>query len=345
MRSAPALMAVRTAPPGLTAARRLVDPPLVSAIGRLCPQSRLLCGYHFGWQDAQGRQVAARGGKTLRPALAFLSARAAGARPEDVLAGAMAVELVHNWSILHDDVIDRDERRRHQPTAWTLFGQGRTILAGDDLLTLASEVLLEASSPHRIEALRRLNCAVRELLEGQHADLTFEDRLDVSVAECLEMSAGKTAALMSCSTAIGALLVGAPSRLVDSLASFGRHLGLAFQAADDLLGTWGHPATTGKAIGNDLRRKKKTLPVVFALAGDEPYREQLRSILSRERVGDAEVAQATELLERSGAHRWVIELVEREVTLALRALERPPIPHDVRVELEDVARFVARRDA
>lgn len=341
----PAQMAVRTAPRGLAAARRLVDPPLVSAVGRLCPEGRLLCGYHFGWNDARGRGVAARGGKALRPALAFLSARAARARPQDALAGAMAVELVHNWSILHDDVIDRDERRRHQPTAWTVFGQGRAILAGDALLTVASQVLLEAPSPHRIEALRRLNSAVLELLQGQQADLSFQHRLEVSVAECLDMSAAKTAALMSCSTAIGALLAGAPSRLVDSLASFGRHLGLAFQAADDLLGTWGEPATTGKPIGNDLRQKKKTLPVVFTLAGDDPDREQLRSILSRERVGEAEVAQATELLERSGARRWVTDLVEREVALALRALERPLIPDDVRVELEEVARFVAMRDA
>lgn len=336
---------IRTAPLALAAARSLVDSSLVPAVGRLSAESRFLCGYHFGWHDAQGRELATGGGKALRPALAFLSARAARACPEEALAGAMAVELVHNWSILHDDVIDRDERRRHQPTAWRLFGEGRAILAGDALLNFAWHLLLEAPSPHRMEALLRLNHAVAELIRGQQADLSFERRLDVSVAECLDMAAAKTAALISCSATIGALLAGAPGHLVEGLASFGRHLGLAFQGVDDLLGTWGEPSTTGKPIGNDLRQKKKTLPVVFTLSGEDPYREQLRRILALRFVGDVDVAHATELLERSGARQWVADFVERERVLALRALRRLSIPGDVRAELDEIARFVAMREA
>ncbi|HVL99632.1 MAG TPA: polyprenyl synthetase family protein [Egibacteraceae bacterium] len=339
-------MPVRTAPPALTDARSLVDPALLAAIGTLCPKSRLLCGYHFGWSDAQGRETGApRAGKALRPALVFLSARAARARPEDALAGAMAVELVHNWSILHDDVIDRDGRRRHQPTAWTVFGEGPAILAGDALLTLAWQVLTECPSPHRTEALSRLTQAVRDLIRGQQADLSFEHRLDVSVAECMDMAAAKTAALMSCSSAIGAHLAGAPTGLVEGLASYGRHLGLAFQAVDDLLGTWGEPAVTGKPIGNDLRQRKKTLPVVFTLCGDDPWRAQLRQILSQERLGDRDVAKATDLLERSGARQWTAELVEHEIHLALRSLDSQPVAVAVRAELEDLARFVVSREA
>lgn len=304
-----------------------------------------MCGYHFGWQDEQGREIATPGGKALRPALALLSARAAGAGSQDALAGAVAVELVHNFSILHDDVIDRDELRRHRMTAWRLFGEGRAILAGDDLLNLAWQVLLEAPSPHRLDALQRLAHAAMELMRGQQADLSFECRLDVSVAECLEMSVAKTAALMSCSTAIGALLAGAPALLVEGLAAFGRHLGLAFQGVDDLLGTWGDPVKTGKPIGNDLRQKKKTLPVVFTLCGEGLYGEQLRRILSLPVVSDADAARATELLERSGARQWVTDLVERETALCMRTLEQLPIPGGVRAELEEVALFVAVRDA
>lgn len=337
-------MSLRTAPAALAAARSLVDPALVSAVGRLCPESRLLCGYHFGWHDAEGREIPAGGGKALRPALVFLSARAARAHPEDVLAGATAVELVHNWSLVHDDVVDRDERRRHQATAWSLFGEGRAILAGDALLALAWQLLLEAPSSRRTEALGRLTHAVLELLRGQQADLSLEHRLDVTVADCLEMSTAKTAALTSCSTAIGALLAGAGDHLVDGLASFGRHLGLAFQGADDLLGIWGEPATTGKPIGNDLRQRKKTLPVVFTLCGEDPHRERLRRILSREHVGEREVAQATEALQRSGARQWVTDLVEREIGLAVGALEQLSIPDDVHAELDELARFVAMRD-
>lgn len=338
-------MSLRTAPAALPAARSLVDPALVSAVDRLSPESRLVCGYHLGWHDAEGTGIPARGGKALRPALVFLSARAARADPGEALAGAAAVELVHNWSLVHDDVIDGDQRRRDQATAWSLFGEGRAILAGDALLNLAWQFLLEAPSSQRMEALGLLNDAVLELLRGQQADLSLEHRLDVAVAECLEMSTAKTAALMGCSTAIGALLTGAPAHLVDGLASFGRHLGLAFQGADDLLGIWGEPATTGKPIGNDLRQRKKTLPVVFTLCGDDPDRERLRRVLSGEHVGEREVAQATEALERSGARQWVTDLVERQMGLALGAVEPLPIPGDVYAELDELARFVVMRDA
>jgi geranylgeranyl diphosphate synthase type I len=159
------------------------------------------------------------------------------------------------------------------------------------------------------------------------------------------MSVAKTAALMSCSTAIGALLAGAPALLVEGLAAFGRHLGLAFQGVDDLLGTWGDPVKTGKPIGNDLRQKKKTLPVVFTLCGEGLYGEQLRRILSLPVVSDADAARATELLERSGARQWVTDLVERETALCMRTLAQLPIPGGVRAELEEVALFVAVRDA
>lgn len=337
-------MSVQTAPSALAAVRELIDPPLASAVDRLCPDSRLVCGYHLGLHDADGNPVASRGGKALRPALVLLSARAAGGWAEDVLHGAVAVEIVHNWSILHDDVIDRDERRRHQPTAWTIFGEQRAILAADALLNLAWQELVESSSPVRTEALQRLNRAVGELIRGQQADLSLERRHDASVAECLDMSGAKTAALMSCATAMGALLAGGPSRLVDDLASFGWHLGLAFQGVDDILGIWGEPATTGKPAGNDLRQKKKTLPVVFALCGDQPERDALRRILSAEQVGAAEVGHASELLERSGARQWVTDLVERETAQALQALETPQIPDDPRAELQETAHFVTRRD-
>lgn len=336
---------IRTAPLALAAARGRVDASLATVVDRLCPDSRRVCAYHFGWEDAAGDPTDARGGKALRPALAFLSARAAHAHPEDAVAAATAVELVHNFSLLHDDVIDGDDRRRHRATAWRLFGEGRAILAGDDLLNLASTVLIEAPSPHRMEALTCLSEAVMELNRGQYADLAFEYRLDVSIPECLDMAKAKTGALISCSTSLGAVLAGAPAAVIDGLTSFGRHLGLAFQAVDDLLGIWGEPMTTGKPIGSDLRQKKKTLPVVFALRAGDGCGDQLRRILSREVVGDADAASAMELLARSGAGHWVTGLAERETDLALRALDDLAIPADVRADLEEVARYLATREA
>lgn len=338
-------MPTRTAPLALVSARGRVDSSLEGVLDRLCPESRRVCAYHFGWQDESGRQTGMSGGKALRPALAFLSARAAEAHPKDALAGATAVELVHNFSLLHDDVIDDDDRRRHRLTAWRVFGEGRAILAGDDLLNLASQVILEAPSPNRTVALQRLSETAMELNRGQHADLSFQDRLDVSIPECIDMATAKTGALISCSASIGAVLAGAPTALVDGLASFGRHLGLAFQAVDDLLGIWGEPMITGKPVGSDLRRKKKTLPVVFALCTGDPSMDKLRRVLSCDAIAEGETESLIDLLERSGAGRWVTGLAEQETQLSLRALDGLPIPDDVRTDLEEVAQYVSTRDA
>ncbi|HWD07693.1 MAG TPA: polyprenyl synthetase family protein [Actinomycetota bacterium] len=335
---------IRTAPPALADARALVDGSLRSALARLCPASRLVAGYHFGWHDAEENPLPGGGGKALRPALALLSAQAAGGPADAGMPGATAVELVHDFSILHDDVIDGDEYRRHQVTAWRQFGSPRAILAGDALLNLAGQVLLEARTPFRAEALIALTGAVSELVRGQQADLSFEHRFDVSMEECLDMCQAKTGALLSCAAAIGVILVEGNGARSAGLASFGLHLGLAFQAVDDLLGTWGEPASTGKPVGNDLRQRKKTLPVVFALGRGGAGSEQLRTILSRPSLGDVEVAAARLLLEDSGAQDWVGDLADDELAQAVEALEALPIPDGVRSDLEEIARFVATRD-
>ncbi len=212
----------------------------------------------------------ASGGKALRPALALLSARAAGEPAERGVPAAVAVELVHNFSLLHDDIMDRDTERRHRPTAWTVFGTPAAILAGDALLALAQDILLEDGGPQGRWAARCLLAAVQRLISGQSADMEFEQRRSVSMDECLTMAGDKTAALMACACSIGAIYTGAPPSLAMRLADFGSHVGLAFQLVDDLLGIWGAPEVTGKPVWSDLRTRKKTLPVVAAMAAGRP---------------------------------------------------------------------------
>ncbi|HEX2149500.1 MAG TPA: polyprenyl synthetase family protein, partial [Actinomycetota bacterium] len=220
--------------------------------------------------------------------------------------------------------------------------QARAILTGDALMSLASEVVLESRSPNRLEALAHLAHAVTKLNEGQQLDLSFESRLDVSVEECLEMVGAKTSALMACSAAIGAVFAGAPKDVVEGLESFGRHLGAVFQGVDDLLGIWGDPAATGKPVCNDLREKKKSLPVAYGLSSPSG---RLRQILTLGALAGEDVKRASELLERIGARHWVGNLVDRELDLALAALEPLPIPEDIRSQLQEVARFAATRKA
>ena len=196
-------------------ARDLVGPAIAAAVDRLSPDVRTVAAYHLGLADADGTPTGAPGpgGKALRPALTLLSARPRARRRSAACRAAVAVELVHNFSLLHDDIMDGDTERRHRPTAWTVFGVGAAILAGDALLALAHDMLLEDTGPQGVWAARCLSAAVQRLIAGQGADLAFEQRDDVTLAECLDMAGDKTAALMACACSIGAIHVGAPAEL------------------------------------------------------------------------------------------------------------------------------------
>ena len=214
-----------TMPAGVQVARDLVGPSIAAAVGRLSPSVRAVAAYHLGLADATGKPVTAGAGKALRPALALLSARAAGAPAERAVSAAAAVELVHNFSLLHDDIMDGDTERRHRPTAWTVFGVG----PGDPGRRRAAGAGAGPAAGDRrrtgVWAARCLSAAVQRLIAGQSADLDFERRDDVQVSECLDMEADKTAALMACACSIGAIYIGAPAALALSLAEFGAHAG------------------------------------------------------------------------------------------------------------------------
>ena len=228
-----------TLPMCLTETTDLVVPQLRAAVDRLDPATRLQAVVPPGLVECRRQPRDPAGGKALRPALALLSARAAGAPAATGIPGAVAVELVHNFSLIHDDLIDGDLTRRHRATVWSLWGVAAAILTGDALHTLAQQVLLEQPSPTGAAAARLLADCTRELIRGQVEDVEFERRDDVSLESCLSMADGKTGSLMAASTAIGAVLAGGSIDLVAALAQYGHQLGIAFQLVDDLLGIWG----------------------------------------------------------------------------------------------------------
>ncbi|HLI23790.1 MAG TPA: polyprenyl synthetase family protein [Acidimicrobiales bacterium] len=332
----------------LARARDVTAPVMAAAVDRLVPEIRRPVTYHLGWTDEQGRPLGAPGGKGIRPALALLSAEAAWAEPEVGVPGAVAVELVHNYSLIHDDIIDGDVERHHRPTVWTVFGIGRAIIAGDALDTLAHQVLLEASPSAGPRAVAALADATAEMIAGQADDIAFETRRQVGVDECMAMSAAKTGALLGCAASIGAVLAAAPPATVGALRDFGRHLGLAFQAVDDLLGIWGDPATTGKPAGNDLRQRKKSMPVVSALAAGGEEAEELRALLVGDDDGpleDDQVHRAAFLVEACGGREWTTVRAKAHLDSALGALERvrlSAVPHR---QLADIAAFAVERQA
>lgn len=322
----------------------LIQPSLRSALDRLDPGVRHLCGYHLGFWDEQGEPDRPRG-KGVRGVLALLSAQAAGSPVEVGLPAAAAVELVHNFSLLHDDLMDGDRTRRHRPTVWAVFGSGQAILAGDALLGLADEVLAEAPSANRSWAIRCLAASTRRLIAGQLADLAFETRRDVTLSECLQMAADKTAALLSCAASIGAVLANTPADLTLRLAQFGEHLGVGYQLIDDILGIWGSPEATGKPVLSDLRAKKKSLPVVAALTSSTAAGERLAALyLTDAQLTDAQLAEAADLVQQAGGRAWAENTADAELATALELIRSDEIPFDVAEELRRLAIRLSGRD-
>jgi geranylgeranyl diphosphate synthase type I len=333
------------APRGLADARQFVEPALRAAVDRLDPISRNMTGYHFGWWAADGSPATADGGKAVRSLLALLGARAVGADPAVAVPGAVAVELVHNSSLLHDDLIDADTERRHRKTVWALWGAPSAILVGDALLALAQEVLAE--HPAGGPAARLLAVATRELIRGQVEDMAYEGRPEVALSAVLAMADAKTAALLAASTAIGAALADAPAGAVDALAGYGRHLGLAFQLVDDVLGIWGDPAVTGKPLMADLRSRKTSLPVAKVLGDDGPAATEVaRWLVADGADSDAELARIAELVEQAGGRAWARAAAAEHAAAAVAALATlPDAPVTVLDELRELAAFVVGRDA
>jgi geranylgeranyl diphosphate synthase type I len=332
-------------PAALERARATIMPALRQATGRLSPELRRSSEYHLGWTDVDGRPVEGGGaGKHVRAALVLLSAAAVGADESVAVPGAVAVELVHNFSLMHDDVIDVDRERRHRPTVWATFGIGQAITAGDALATLAMQVLLDEGTPSAVRGASVLAAATSRLIAGETVDIAFETRDDVTWDECVEMSNAKTGALLGCAASMGAILAGADDGRIGHLNDYGLHLGLAFQAVDDILGIWGQTAITGKPVWSDLRQQKKTLPITAALASADGHLGDLRQLLDASRDDEESAARAAELIEKCGGRDATEQTAAEHFHAALVALDAAAPEPAAKAELLELARFVVERE-
>jgi geranylgeranyl diphosphate synthase type I len=329
----------------------LVQPAVKVAIDRLHPRLRRMAEFSFGWCDMDGTRQGGTGmsGKGIRQALAVLSAEAAGGSTETAMPGAVAVELVHAFSLVHDDIMDGDEKRRHRITLWKAYGIGPAVLTGDALLALAVETIASIRSEHAPAAMTHLATTLTDLACGQAQDIDFESRpwtgVDaVGVDEYRAMVDEKTGSLLSCATAIGAVLTGAPAPVIHALAVAGRHLGRVFQAIDDLMGIWGDPSITGKPVFNDLRRGKKTLPVLAAIDSDTSPGRHLGELLSRRNsLDDHLLPLVANLIEEAGGRCRARQESQRNLTCALRIIDTALITDSTAAELAIVARFLDKR--
>ena len=309
--------------------------------------------YHLGWQEANGQPRHAGGGKGMRPALCLLTADALDGSPgarARALPGAAAVEFVHNYSLVHDDIQDGDEQRHHRPTVWVQWGMGQGINVGDALRELAQLALRRAHAAGAdaetvLVAIDALTHAGLEMIEGQYLDLTFEQRTEVTLSEYLDMIERKTGAMIGCSLQIGALLATGDQAQAEGLRRAGRRLGLLFQIRDDYLGIWGDSARTGKPSDNDIRRRKKSLPVVYTFANaTAPDRTALERAYSQRELSQADVATVMRIAAETNAAEATIRLAHQQYDAFLTELEGCGVPAPGRVELVEVADFLLGRD-
>ncbi|MGW0366086.1 family 2 encapsulin nanocompartment cargo protein polyprenyl transferase [Streptomyces sp. NPDC002990] len=322
--------------------RETVDPELRRAVESLPGSMRRVAMYHFGWEQADGTPAAGHAGKAIRPALVLAAAQAVNGGAEDAVRPAVAVELAHNFTLLHDDVIDKDARRRGRATAWTVFGSADAIITGDAMVALALRLLAQDPHPAAAAACARLATCVIELCAGQQADCAFEQRAYVSLDECLTMATAKTGALLGCACALGALYAGAAPDEVDAMDAFGREAGLAFQLIDDLIGIWGDPGHTGKPAGADLLARKKSLPVVAALTSGTAAGEELAALYAGPMSGD-DLRRAADAVDRAGGRDWAQAHAADRMGRAVQQLSRAVPDLGAAGGLLALAEFVTRR--
>jgi geranylgeranyl diphosphate synthase type I len=343
-------MTVATLPPAFGKYLPLVEAEMRRAVGDDDSLLYRMMRYHLGWEEADGRPSAEGAGKALRPVLCLLACEALCGSAEPALPAAAAIEILHNFSLVHDDIQDRDRTRRGRATTWTIWGEAQAINAGDGLWALSTRTLLHAADHAEVtagmvlRATRMLNDASLTMIEGQALDLAFETQETVTADQYLDMIARKTGTLIARSIGIGALFGGAGEAQIEAFERYGALVGRIFQVRDDVLGIWGEEAITGKSNTSDIRRKKRSLPVVYALSRGTPTSTRLAEIYAKPQLDDEDVAHAVACLEEAGAREHAMSLARDTFGQASEALTALPLGDDARGDFEEMGRFLLERE-
>ena len=278
--------------------------------------------YHMGWVDEDLLPLELNGGKRIRPFLCLLACAAAGGDWKQAVPAAASIEIIHNFSLVHDDIQDVSPTRRGRPTVWKLWGANQAINIGDTMFALA-HIAMERMRTRGVKdsitlrAIRMLDDTCIALTKGQYFDMQFEERDDVSVDDYLSMINGKTAALLSLSTELGAVVSGSEPEISDHFAAFGRDLGLAFQIRDDILGIWGDETLIGKSAATDIETRKKSLPVLYGLSKDE----ELRRLYNEPETNEEFVYRVVERLNSAGSREFTENYEKKYADSAIAHLE------------------------
>lgn len=305
--------------------------------------------YQLGWADESGQPVSMGGGKRVRPVLCLLACEALGGDHRPGLPAAAAVELVHNFSLIHDDIQDGSPQRHQRPTLWWVWGPGQAINAGDGMHALGRLALFRLEEqevpPQKVtQALQVLDEACLRLCEGQHLDLAFQERVDVSLNAYFDMASRKTAALMACALELGALVASDEPEVIKAFRRCGHSLGMAFQIRDDILDLWGNHG--GSTISGDLLNKSKVLPVVYALQqGEVRQKRELGTLYLKRVLEPADMGRITAILDELGAREYAQDMAWQHYQQAVEALKDVPLLPTWREQIDGVMQFLVTRNS
>jgi len=298
--------------------------------------------YHMGW-TGEGAGPEAQG-KRIRPLLVLLTCAACNADWKAALPAAAAVELVHNFSLVHDDIQDNSGKRRGRDSVWVKWGMPQGINAGDALFVLSNQAILDLASNHPaeivIKAAKILHNTCLDLTRGQYLDMSYEQRTDLTIEDYWPMVSAKTAALLAACCALGSLLSEVDEATQEAYRDFGHYLGLAFQVQDDLLGIWGDSTLTGKSAESDLVSRKKSLPVLFSLGKEGPFARRW----AEGPVRPEEVTGLAEQLAAEGARLYTQETADQMTDLALQSLRIADPQGDAGEALFELANKLLNRE-
>lgn len=318
-------------------------------VGRTVPLYDML-RYHLGWVDASGAPVAGDGGKALRPALCLLAVQAVGGDPKRAMPAAAALELIHNFSLIHDDVMDGSPTRRYRPTVWKLWGRAHAITAGDAMFSLAHQAVWSLAGSGATPAeMATVGCLLDEtclrLCEGQYLDVEFEGKLSVSTEAYLIMIQGKTGALIQAACQAGALLGGGSDAQVEAFSLLGRRLGEAFQIRDDILGIWGQAKMMGKPVAEDIKSKKQALPIALALeTANTSQRAELTRVYTQKRVFARDVATVLTIFHELQVQTRAQHMAANAAAAAQRALDTTGLQNQAIDQIRALITFAVERE-
>lgn len=320
-----------------------------SIIGTSSSQFYQMMRYHLGWIDEQGSPLLTETGKLLRPILCLTSCHVVGGDWQKALPAAAVLELIHNFSLIHDDIEDQSNFRRHRRTLWKIWGQAQAINVGDGMYSLSRLAVLKLrnngfADDIVFKVIELLDQACIRLCEGQYSDMNFENRHDVSAEEYLDMIGKKTANLISCSSKIGAILGTDDKNVADMLERFGLNLGISFQIKDDILGIWGAHDKIGKSK-SDIVQRKKSLPIIYGLtSGLAGCADKIQATYDKEIIGNDDVVAITEILDKAGAKHYCQGLANEYYNEAISILYSLQLRKGAQAELKEIADFFIKRD-